>query len=135
MDEWRNLAPLPDTIDISGGSQGLQHFSLAAYRGHIYRIGGGYFTPGTDDFQYEHVGRCYDPATDSWRTVVPINENRANAATFVYDGKLYVIGNTIPGKEYGFYMLPSIECFDADSQTLSLVGGNCSQFTCMLRLY
>lgn len=126
LNEWHDLTTFPTTAVINGDIRTLQHFTLTAYRDRIYKIGGGFFMDETgepDETQYERDVLCYDPATDSWRSVCQINENRMCAATFVHDDTLYVIGNTIFGMEYGNYVQPSIERFDAESQTFVVVSG------------
>lgn len=123
MNEWHDLASPPSTAIINGVTTTIQFSPLAAYRGQIYRVSGTYFNWDTEEGEAhpDHNVLCYDPATDSWRSVSQVNADRIYWTTFVHNDTFYVIGNTIPGEEYGNYIPPMIERYDADDQTFSVV--------------
>lgn len=102
--------------NIDGYTKKLRGFSLAVYRHQIYKIGG-------YNGEYDHDIQCYDPDTDSWHLAGQIRKHRFDAGTFVHEDSLYVIGGASPTMDDdGRYISPPIECFNADSQTFSLVG-------------
>lgn len=122
MDEWRDLAPFQVTVIRNGILRELRCFSLAVYRGQIFKIGGGFHIRFTYHVQYVRDVQCYDPASDSWRRVSQTINNRKFANTFVHDDALFVIGGDRFEVLNPYYNAPTIERFDADSQTFSLVG-------------
>jgi hypothetical protein len=70
-----------------------QYFDRAYYEavelgGWLYFIGG---TVLPDDLTTNQVDR-YNPATDTWETVAPMLYSRASAASWTYDGRIYVAG-------------------------------------------
>ncbi len=79
---WRERAPLP---------QPLTHLGVVGMNGKIYVVGG--FSDPTRD----HVGAVdttyvYDPASDTWRTLAPLEAPRGSVGVAVLDGKLHAIG-------------------------------------------
>ncbi len=77
----------------TGTAVPAQHFDRAYYEaveleGRLYFIGG---TELPDDLTTNQVDR-YDPSTGTWETVAPMLYSRASAASWTYDGHIYVAG-------------------------------------------
>jgi N-acetylneuraminic acid mutarotase len=84
-DIWKTKEPMPTAR--SG-------FAIAAYQSKIYVIGG---TTGTSDASgFTDKNEVYDPATDTWETMVSMPTPRADLCASVVNGSIYLIG----GKEY-----------------------------------
>lgn len=81
---WRTVAPLP---------RRLNHANVAVVDSKIYVLGG--FDDGGDDRERLRAvsdSWMYDPATDTWSSLPPLDVARAAAAVAEFDGKIYVAG-------------------------------------------
>jgi N-acetylneuraminic acid mutarotase len=85
---WRELAPLP---------HGLNHMAATTLNGKIYTAGG--FTGRTpnDTRSRLHQGAStyafeYDPKTDKWRELAPLEGPRGSVGIVALDGKIHAIG-------------------------------------------
>ncbi|WP_326536735.1 Kelch repeat-containing protein [Pseudorhodoferax sp.] len=83
-DRWTRLATLP---------QARHHIALAAQGGLIYGVGG--FSGGFPNWQAQADVYVYDPATDRWRSSVPLPEPRAEGVVAVAQERLYVVGGRV----------------------------------------
>jgi N-acetylneuraminic acid mutarotase len=84
QDRWTRLTTLP---------QARHHIALAAEGGVIYGIGG--FSGGFPNWQAQADVFVYDPATDRWRTGVPLTTPRAEGVVATAHGKVHVIGGRV----------------------------------------
>ncbi|GME48128.1 kelch repeat-containing protein [Neofusicoccum parvum] len=83
-DTWRTVAPLPKR---------LNHPNVAAANGKIYVFGG--FDDGGEERERMLAvpdSWVYDPATDAWSSIPPLQVARAQAALAEFDGKIFVAG-------------------------------------------
>jgi hypothetical protein len=80
---WQSRAPLPTARG---------HLASAVVDGTLYAIGG-QRRHDTNPVDLAAVD-AYDPRADRWRTVasLPAPRSHAEAATFVHDGRIYVVG-------------------------------------------
>jgi N-acetylneuraminic acid mutarotase len=88
---WRNAAPMPEPRN---------QFSCVTLGGRIYAIGGQLHH---DSMQLDQARvDIYDPASDSWARgpSLPKAHSHAEGGTFVYDGRIYMVGGhtTMPGE-------------------------------------
>jgi len=91
MSAWQGAAPLPNPRNHGGG---------AASGGSFYAVSGrhGWDEVSGDDPAVE----AYDPASDTWtaRAPIPLERSEIGASTFTLpDGRLLVVGGSIPGKK------------------------------------
>lgn len=86
--------------------------AVAIFLGKIFIIGG--FSNPTDSF-LKSV-ECYDPKTNKWTSVAPMNNERSAAQAGVSDGDLYVVGGNIND-----VYLRTIERYDRQTNIWTLV--------------
>lgn len=83
-DTWRTVAPLPKP---------LNHPNVAAADGKIYVFGG--MDDGGDERERLRAvsdSWVYDPATDTWSSIPPLEVARAQAALAACGGKIFIAG-------------------------------------------
>ncbi len=81
--QWKNAAPMPVPRN---------QFSTVTFEGKIYAIGGQFHhDSGQDNRPNVDI---YDPKTDSWSSGPPLHKGHSHAegATFVHDGRIYMVG-------------------------------------------
>jgi N-acetylneuraminic acid mutarotase len=86
-DRWTRKADMPFTIETYAGHQGMIDGQLYVYAGVTVNADG---SPGPHRFLR------YDPATDRWATLARPSYARLGGAAGVIDGKLYLVGGTLP---------------------------------------
>ncbi len=86
---WVSKAPLPTHP---------QSFAIAACQDMIYVFGGcsGFNQITGYPINCTGVSREYNPATDNWETKAPMPTARAELQANVVNGKIYLIGGTLP---------------------------------------
>jgi N-acetylneuraminic acid mutarotase len=69
------------------------HVALAEIQGKIYVIGG-FKLPDSGPAAWQPIDNVweYDPATDTWKALLPLPTKRGSANAVVVEGKIYVIG-------------------------------------------
>lgn len=72
-------------------SIGRYELNLAALNNCLYIIGGTTTDKERPNESFDSV-ECYDPTTDQWTTVAPMNRRRSQSAVAVANGQLYVFG-------------------------------------------
>ncbi|MBC6608743.1 hypothetical protein H8B13_18085, partial [Hymenobacter sp. BT188] len=101
---WSNAAPMP---------QPRCHFASATVAGKIYALGGQVGHDGPNqDVKFANV---YDPATDTWTNLkdLPYARSHSEAATFVADGKVTLVGGVMPTDQ----ILNTITTYDPASDS------------------
>lgn len=91
-DSWTRKADMPFTIGRSAGHQGMIDGKLYVYAG---------ATVKADGSAGPHRFFRYDPAGDTWTTLDRPSYARLGGASGVIDGKLYLVGGTLPGTQNG----------------------------------
>ncbi|PAP76670.1 hypothetical protein BSZ37_09565 [Rubrivirga marina] len=107
QDGWRTAAPLPVPRN---------HLSSAVYGGRIYAIGG---QQGHDEGRrFRSELHAYDPATDTWarRADLPIRRSHFEPGTFVWDGRIVIVGGVGRGADNNRAM-DQITAYDPQSDT------------------
>lgn len=91
-------------------SIGRQCPAIAKFMGNIFVMGGRRGKQHLDSVE------CYDPLTNIWSSVAPLNEKRREARAGVSGGYLYIVGgiNEID-------RLSNIERYDNQSKTWTMV--------------
>ena len=86
---WVSKTPLPTH---------QQSFAVAAYQNKIYVFGGcsGFNQITGYPINCTGANEEYNPATDSWETKAPMPTARAELQANVVNGKIYLIGGTLP---------------------------------------
>ncbi len=100
--------------------QARAHFAAKVLDGAIYAIGG-QIRHEINEQEFASVER-YDPETDTWTPVaaLPFAISHIEAATFVRDGKLYVVGGrSLPTHREG---IPDVLVYDPAADTWTTVG-------------
>lgn len=71
---------------------------------------------GYSDLTYLNSVECYDPISNAWTSIAPMNTKRYGARAAVLDGQLYVIGG-----HDGTGQLSSIERYDEQANEWVMV--------------
>jgi hypothetical protein len=109
-DNWSTAAPMPTAR--------CRLAAVAGPDGKVYAIGGS--TTSTLDMSgYTGLVERYDPATDSWSTVAPMNTPRVGLAAAVSGGKIYAFGGYGRPAGYTARYLVTVEHYDPASNTWS----------------
>lgn len=87
-----------------------QNSTLCVFLGKIFVMGGYY------NGNVHSSVECYDPTTNKWTSVAPMNNERSGAQAGVSDGDLYVVGGNCND-----VFLPSIERYDRQTNIWTLV--------------
>ena len=64
-----------------------------------------------------NTAECYDPSTNTWSNIAPMQSVRGYAKAAVIGGKIYVIG----GADANGHALSSVECYDPVSNSWTYV--------------
>jgi N-acetylneuraminic acid mutarotase len=102
-DTWTRKADMPYKIASHEGHQGMIDGKLYVYAGATVKADG---SPGPHRFFR------YDPATDRWTTLDRPSYARQDGAAGVIDGKLYLVGGTIPTSQAGAEKAPDVHIYD-----------------------
>lgn len=84
---------------------------VAALNGRLYVIG------GFDGRDYLKDVECYDPQTDTWSQIEPLNRPRSAACVTVMKDRLFVLGG------FNGQFLDSVEVYDPRVNGWSFVSG------------
>ena len=108
-DTWVSKTPLPSH---------KQSFAIAAYQNKIYVFGGcnGFNLITGFPINCTGANKIYDPATDSWETGASMPTARAELQANVVNGKIYVIGGTLPSGSIS----NATEVYDPSSDSWSI---------------
>jgi N-acetylneuraminic acid mutarotase len=109
-DTWTTLAPMP-TKRFSAVACVVDDCIIVTGGDHSVEEGGEMVTKQLD------VVEKYDPATQAWSTVAPMNETRSSAGCFVADGRMHVAGGF--GKPGG--IRGTVESYDAAANSWSVL--------------
>jgi N-acetylneuraminic acid mutarotase len=102
-DTWTRKADLPFTIDNSAGHQGAIDGKLYVYAG---------VTVKADGSTGPHRFFRYDPVTNTWTTLTRPSYARRGGASGVIDGKLYLVGGTLPTSPNGAGQASDVHIYD-----------------------
>lgn len=88
---------------------------VATLNGQLYAVG------GYDGNVFLKTVECFDPSTNKWTYVRPLNKKRSRVAVAATYGKLFAIG----GYD-GVTNLKSVEMYDPESDTWTMVAPMCA---------
>jgi N-acetylneuraminic acid mutarotase len=100
---WTRKADMPFTIDQYAGHQGMIDGKLYVYAG---------VTVNADGSAGPHRFFHYDPATNKWATLTRPSYARRGGASGVIDGKLYLVGGTLPTSGNGVGKAYDVHIYD-----------------------
>ncbi|CAG7732214.1 unnamed protein product [Allacma fusca] len=100
---WSRKAPMP--------SRKTGH-CVAVVNSRLYAIGGG----GSVEMRKETKCAVYQPETNLWNLIAPLNQARQHGSAFVLDGSIYIVGGNLGP--------PTMEKYDVLRNTWTLVD-NC----------
>ena len=92
-------------------------YGTASLDGKVYVVGG-YKSGGVGQGVLRSV-ECFDPSTEQWSDVAPMNAARCQHAVAALDNKIYAVGGDSTGS--GNYIIASVECFDPSTGVWSMV--------------
>jgi N-acetylneuraminic acid mutarotase len=105
--QWTTKAPMP-TVRSGAAAAGID--------GKLYVVGGNApCTPNCTPF-YDKL-EVYDPATNTWATKAPTPGELASAAAVAIDGKLYVIGGSVPNSPTTSVVVATLWVYDPQTDT------------------
>lgn len=93
--KWKKLEKLPFARSNAG---------VCTLNGKIYCVGGN--ATGQNSVKDCHV---FDPETNTWTSIAPLNTGRCQAGVVAFDGKLWVAGGSD-----SWNCLNSVECYDPE---------------------
>ncbi|GMS91961.1 hypothetical protein PENTCL1PPCAC_14136, partial [Pristionchus entomophagus] len=125
--------PLDDQPEWSASKSMIRKRSWAAscvLDGKLYVLGG-----CVGDL-YWNDGECYDPETDSWTLIAPLNKARNGFKAASLNGHIYAVGETT----YGDYPRSDVERYDTASDTWTTLNhmnleGSIDLVVCCARLF
>uniref|UniRef100_UPI003467EED4 SAKe6DEtal n=1 Tax=synthetic construct TaxID=32630 RepID=UPI003467EED4 len=108
-DEWHLVAPML-TRRIGVG--------VAVLNGRIYAVGG--YDGSPDGHTHLNSVEAYDPETDTWSPVAPMNTRRSGVGVAVLDGHIYAVGGS-HGSPDGSIHHNSVERYEPERDEWHLV--------------
>ena len=103
--QWQKIKSMPT---------GLHDMQVAVLSGKIYIIGGAKYDKNSYGDIVNAVER-YNPATDTWTDLKPMNIVRTDFSLVALNGKLYAIGGE--NEKNAEILLPSVEAYDPNTDT------------------
>nr|7ON8_A Chain A, SAKe6AR [synthetic construct] len=107
--EWSLVAPMNTRRSGVG---------VAVLNRLLYAVGG--YDGSPDGHTHLNSVECYDPETNEWSLVAPMNTRRSGVGVAVLNRLLYAVGG-YDGSPDGHTHLNSVECYDPETNEWSLV--------------